>query len=55
MNAAEYYILLVHDRGWTPQRFGHWLAEAWHRLLINPSGPAPTRGARRGLKRRRAA
>jgi AcrR family transcriptional regulator len=54
MNAAEYYILLVHDRGWTPQRFGQWLAEAWRRLLlINPSGPAPTRGARRALMRRR--
>jgi hypothetical protein len=56
MNAAEYYILLVHDRGWTPQRFGQWLAEAWRRLLlINPSGPAPTRGARRAFKRRRGA
>jgi AcrR family transcriptional regulator len=55
MNAAEYYILLVHDRGWTPQRFGQWLAEAWRRLLINPSGPAPTRGVRRALKRRRGA
>jgi hypothetical protein len=37
MNAAEYYILLVHDRGWSPQRFAQWLAEAWRRLLIAPS------------------
>ncbi|MPZ63861.1 MAG: TetR family transcriptional regulator [Propionibacteriales bacterium] len=45
MNAAEYYILLVHDRGWSPQRFGQWLAEAWRRLLLNPSGPrAPAGG-----------
>jgi AcrR family transcriptional regulator len=36
MNAAEYYILLVHDRGWSPQRFGLWLAEAWRRLLLEP-------------------
>ena len=40
MNAAEYYILLVHDRGWTPQRFAQWLAEAWRRLLISPSRQA---------------
>ncbi len=45
MNAAEYYILLVHDRGWSPQRFGQWLAEAWRRLLLNPSGPTPPAGA----------
>jgi AcrR family transcriptional regulator len=41
MNAAEYYILLVHDRGWTPQRFAQWLAEAWRRLLITPGDPMP--------------
>jgi AcrR family transcriptional regulator len=45
MNAAEYYILLVHDRGWSPQRFGQWLAEAWRRLLITPSSPTPPAGA----------
>jgi AcrR family transcriptional regulator len=36
MNAAEYYLLLVHDRGWSPQRFEQWLAEAWCRLLLGP-------------------
>ena len=46
MNAAEYYVLLVHDRGWTPQRFGQWLADAWCRLLLagspaTPSHPIP--------------
>jgi AcrR family transcriptional regulator len=41
MNAAEYYILLVHDRGWSPQRFERWLAEAWRRLLLSPSSPEP--------------
>jgi AcrR family transcriptional regulator len=45
MNAAEYYILLVHDRGWSPRRFGQWLAEAWRRLLITPCGPTPPAGA----------
>jgi AcrR family transcriptional regulator len=36
MNAAEYYVLLVHDRGWSPRRFGQWLGDAWCRLLITP-------------------
>ncbi len=44
MNAAEYYVLLVHDRGWTPQRFGQWLADAWCRLLLTSGSQAtPTR------------
>lgn len=34
MNAAEYYVLLVHERGWSPERFGDWLADAWVRLLL---------------------
>ena len=34
MNATEYYSLLVHDRGWTPQRYGAHLADAWRRLLL---------------------
>jgi AcrR family transcriptional regulator len=33
MNAAEYYDLLA-QRGWTPQRISHWLADAWARLLL---------------------
>jgi AcrR family transcriptional regulator len=32
--SAEYYSLLVHDRGWTPQRFGAHLADAWRRILL---------------------
>ena len=35
MNATEYYSLLVHDRGWTPQRFGAHLADAWRRILLS--------------------
>ena len=38
MNAAEFSTLLVTERGWTPQRFGRWLADAWRRLLLR--GPA---------------
>ena len=37
MNAAEYYALLVHDRGWTPDRYGRHLADAWRRILLTPS------------------
>ena len=31
MNAAEYRALLVGERGWTAERFGTWLADAWTR------------------------
>ncbi|HEV2778985.1 MAG TPA: TetR family transcriptional regulator [Actinophytocola sp.] len=35
MNSAEFYALLVHERGWSPPRFEHFLADAWCRLLLN--------------------
>jgi AcrR family transcriptional regulator len=34
MNAAEYRALLVDQRGWSAERFGDWLADAWTRLLL---------------------
>ena len=34
MNAAEYRALLVVERGWSGERFGTWLADAWTRLLL---------------------
>jgi AcrR family transcriptional regulator len=34
MNAAEYYTLLVGDRGWSPRQYGDWLVDAWTRLLL---------------------
>jgi hypothetical protein len=34
MNAAEYWVLLVHERGWTPARFQAWITDAWTRLLL---------------------
>ena len=34
MNAPEFYILLVDERGWSPERFTAWLADAWERLLL---------------------
>ncbi|MDT4977944.1 MAG: hypothetical protein QOG98_3702 [Pseudonocardiales bacterium] len=40
MNAVEYWVLLVDQRGWSPQRFGDWLADAWTRLLLTPQREA---------------
>ncbi|MGH3915067.1 MAG: TetR/AcrR family transcriptional regulator [Pseudonocardiaceae bacterium] len=36
MNAAEYWALLVHERGWSPSRFTAWIIDAWTRLLLRP-------------------
>ena len=33
-NSAEFYVLLVHERGWEPDHYMHWLADAWRRLLL---------------------
>jgi AcrR family transcriptional regulator len=37
MNAAEYWDLLVRQRGWVPDQFAAWLTDAWARLLLRPS------------------
>jgi AcrR family transcriptional regulator len=39
MNAAEYYDLLVQQRGWSPERFEAWLIDAWQRLLLSDADP----------------
>jgi AcrR family transcriptional regulator len=33
-NAPELYQLLVYQRGWTPERYEHFLADTWRRLLL---------------------
>jgi AcrR family transcriptional regulator len=33
-NATELYDLLVGQRGWTPQRYQHFLTDTWSRLLL---------------------
>ena len=33
-NAVEYWVLLVHERGWTPEEFREWIADSWTRLLL---------------------
>jgi hypothetical protein len=38
MNAAEYWVLLVHERDWSPARFSAWIADAWTRLLLDDPG-----------------
>jgi len=34
MNGPEYWTLLVSDRGWSPERFGSYLTDAWERLFL---------------------
>jgi AcrR family transcriptional regulator len=34
LNSAEYYSLLVRERGWAPGRLAHWLADTWCRLFL---------------------
>jgi AcrR family transcriptional regulator len=36
MNSPEFFLLLVDQRGWAPEAFERWLAEAWIRLLLKP-------------------
>lgn len=33
-NSPEFYLLLVRDCGWAPDRFEHHLAELWQRMLL---------------------
>jgi AcrR family transcriptional regulator len=37
MNSAEFYSLLVQERGWLPRRYEQWLADAWCRLFLTES------------------
>jgi AcrR family transcriptional regulator len=36
MNSPEFYLLLVEQRGWSPDAFERWLGDAWIRLLLAP-------------------
>lgn len=36
MNAPEFYLLLVEQRGWSVEEYGEWLSDAWIRLLLKP-------------------
>jgi hypothetical protein len=41
MNGPEYWTLLVGDQGWSPERFGHHLADAWQRLFLPRAAKPP--------------
>jgi AcrR family transcriptional regulator len=41
MNSAEFYHLLVQERGWSPQAFEQWLADSWCRLFLADPAPRP--------------
>ena len=45
LNSSEFYVLLADERGWPPERYAQWLADAWVRILL--ASPAPTRWVRR--------
>jgi len=34
MNSAEFYHLMVSERGWSPDSFERWLADSWCRLFL---------------------
>ena len=36
MNSPEFYLLLVHQRRWSPKEFEDYLVDAWIRLLLQP-------------------
>ena len=35
-NSPEFYMLLVDERGWTPEAFERWQARTWITLLLTP-------------------
>lgn len=37
-NSAEFYSLLVRERGWSAEQFERWLADAWIRLFLAKPG-----------------
>lgn len=39
MNSPEFYLLLVGDRDWPPERFASWLGDTWVRLLLAAESP----------------
>lgn len=35
MNSPEYWILLIEGRGWSPDQFQAYIADAWRRMLLD--------------------
>jgi AcrR family transcriptional regulator len=40
LNSPEYYLLLVRDRGWSPEQFERWLTDVWCRCLLPDQTPS---------------
>jgi len=40
LSGPDWYIQLVFDRGWTPDRYERWLGDALINLLLNPRQPS---------------
>ena len=38
-NSSEFFLLFVRDRGWEPEFFERWLADAWKTLLLPDRRP----------------
>ncbi|MGA8907818.1 MAG: helix-turn-helix domain-containing protein [Acidobacteriaceae bacterium] len=36
MNSPEFYLLLVDQRGWSPQEYAQWLGDTWVKILLEP-------------------
>jgi AcrR family transcriptional regulator len=36
MNSPEFYLLLVEQRGWSPQEYAQWLGDTWIKILLEP-------------------
>jgi hypothetical protein len=34
MHTPEFYLLLVNERGWDPEHYAGWPADAWIRLFL---------------------
>ncbi len=41
MSGPDWYIQLVFERGWTPDRYEAWLGDALINLLLQPKAPEP--------------
>lgn len=50
MNSAEFYHLLVRERGWSAERFERWLADTWCRLFLAEAPAQPPQPPPRGRR-----
>jgi hypothetical protein len=41
-HSPEFYLLLVEERGWTPEQWRSWIAESIARLILDDEGTSST-------------